>query len=438
MKRVIPVIVVFLVLAILAAAGWWWATQNPTEAAAVLNELGLGDLAPAVTQGLTASGIIEAEEVSITALVGGRVQGIVADEGDEVQKDQVLVRLDDSLIAAQIKQGEAAVGSAQAALAQVQAGARPAQIRQAEATLAQAKAMRDGAKRAWENAVAVRNNPQELDLQINEATTQLEMAGHRVKQAQGNRDAVKAQLDLYKRLADDIGTPDIKAQYLAYSGQHWAAEEAILEAEAARKGAEAGLKLLQSMKANPLTMNAQVDAAKTQYEVAEAQVKQAEAALELLKAGATKEEVDVAKAQVAQAQAALNSLKVQRDQMLLTSPIDGLVTSREVYVGEMATPGLPLLTVANLDTVKLTVYIPENAYGKVKVGQEVAVTVDSFPGETFEGTVVYIANRAEFTPKNVQTKEERVSTVYAIKIRVPNPDHKLKPGMPADAIIMAR
>jgi len=192
------------------------------------------------------------------------------------------------------------------------------------------------------------------------------------------------------------------------------------------------------MKANPLTMNAQVDAARTQYDMAEAQVKQAEAALELLQAGATTEEVAVAQAQVRQAQAAVDGLEVQRDQMVLASPIAGLVTSREVHVGEMAAPGLPLLTVANLDTVKLTVYIPENAYGQVKVGQAVAVTVDSFPGDTFTGAVVYIANQAEFTPKNVQTKEERVSTVYAIKIRVPNPDHKLKPGMPADALIMAR
>ncbi|MBU1878268.1 MAG: biotin/lipoyl-binding protein, partial [Chloroflexi bacterium] len=160
MKRIIPIVVIVLVLGALVAAGWWWASQNPTEAAAVLNELGLGDLAPAVTQGLTASGIIEAEEVSIAALVGGRIQDIAADEGDEVEANQVLVRLDDSLIAAQITQGEAAVASAQAVLAQVQASARPAQVRQAEAALAQAQAARDGAKLAWENAAAVRDNPQ--------------------------------------------------------------------------------------------------------------------------------------------------------------------------------------------------------------------------------------------------------------------------------------
>ncbi len=437
--RIVPVIIVLVLLAACVCGGGWWAAhQNPTEAAAVLNRLGLGDLAPAVTQGLTASGVIEAEEVSITALVGGRIQELAADEGDEVKRGQVLVRLDDSLIAAQIRQGEAAVGTAQAALARVQAGARPEQIRQAAAALTLAQAGRDGAKRAWENAVAVRDNPQELDLRINQASTELERAGHRVKQAEANRNALKAQVDMYERLAETRGTLDVKTQYAVYSSQYWAAEEALLEAEVARKGAEANLKLLQAMKANPLTMNAQVDAAKAQYEVAEAQVKQAEAALELVQAGPAKEDVDVAKAQVTQAQAAVDALKVQRDQMTLTSPLDGLVTSRQVHVGEMAAPGASLLTVANLDIVKLTVYIPENAYGKVKVGQEVAVTVDSFPGETFLGTVIHIASRAEFAPRNVQTKEERTSTVYAIKIRVPNPDHKLKPGMPADALIAAR
>lgn len=437
-KRVIPVVVVLVLLAACVLVGGWWTAQNPTGSAIVLNQLGLGGLAPVVTQGLTASGVIEADAVSITALVGGRIQELTADEGDEVRQGQVLVRLDDSLIATQIRQGEAAVGTAQAALARVQAGARPEQIGQAEAALALAKATRDGAKRAWENGTAMRDNPQELDLRINQATTELERASHRVKQAEAQRNAVKAQLDMYKQLAEDIGRTDIKVQYAVYSSQHWAAEEGILEAEAARQGAESNLKLLQAMKANPLAMNAQVDAAKAQYDVAEAQVKQAEAALALVKAGATKEDVDVAKAQVTQAQSAVDGLKVQRDQMVLASPIDGLVTSRQVHVGEMATPGVPLLTVANLDTVKLTVYIPEDAYGQVEVGQEVAVTVDSFPGETFTGTVIHIASQAEFAPRNVQTKEERSTTVYAIKIHVPNPGHKLKPGMPADALIMAR
>jgi multidrug resistance efflux pump len=90
------------------------------------------------------------------------------------------------------------------------------------------------------------------------------------------------------------------------------------------------------------------------------------------------------------------------------------------------------LTIGQLQEVNLTVYIPETEYGKVKLGDQVSITVDSFPGETFIGNVVYISDQAEFTPRNVQTIEGRKTTVYAVKLSVPNPDLELKPGMPAD------
>jgi multidrug resistance efflux pump len=101
----------------------------------------------------------------------------------------------------------------------------------------------------------------------------------------------------------------------------------------------------------------------------------------------------------------------------------------------MAAAGATLMTIANLDEVTLTIYIPEDEIGKVKVGQTVEVSVDSFPNKVFEGRVSYIASEAEFTPKNVQTKKERVNMVFAVKVKVPNPEHELKPGMPADAVI---
>jgi HlyD family secretion protein len=105
-------------------------------------------------------------------------------------------------------------------------------------------------------------------------------------------------------------------------------------------------------------------------------------------------------------------------------------------VGEIAAPNISLLTIADLDRVTLTIYVPENQIGLVKVGQEVRVKVDSYPERTFDARVVHIASQAEFTPKNVQTQEERVSTVFAVKIEIPNPDGALKPGMPADAEIL--
>jgi HlyD family secretion protein len=117
------------------------------------------------------------------------------------------------------------------------------------------------------------------------------------------------------------------------------------------------------------------------------------------------------------------------------SPISGVVMERNVEAGEVVGAGSNSLIIGELDEVDLTVYIPEDRYGKVQLGQEASVTVDSFPGETFEGSVIRIADEAEFTPQNVQTLDGRKSTVFAILTRIGNPEWKLKPGMPADAVI---
>jgi len=161
----------------------------------------------------------------------------------------------------------------------------------------------------------------------------------------------------------------------------------------------------------------------------------AQAKLIELKAGPTPEEIAVAEAQVALAQASLSGLLAQKDKMMLRSPIEGVVASRSASAGEAALPGATLLTVANLDEVKLTIYVPEDELQRVYLGQEVQVQVDSFPGRVFTGTVSYISQQAEFTPKNVQTEKERVNMVFAVKVRLPNPQYLLKPGMPADAVL---
>jgi len=121
--------------------------------------------------------------------------------------------------------------------------------------------------------------------------------------------------------------------------------------------------------------------------------------------------------------------------MTLTAPTSGMVMKKTVHRGEMAVAGATLMTIASLDEVTLTIYIPEDEIGRVRVGQTVEVSVDSFPGKVFQGRVSYIASEAEFTPKNVQTQKERVNMVFAVKVKIPNPAHELKPGMPADAAI---
>jgi multidrug resistance efflux pump len=159
------------------------------------------------------------------------------------------------------------------------------------------------------------------------------------------------------------------------------------------------------------------------------QVKSAEAAMNQAQAA-----VGQANAALEQAKAASAVLEVQLAKTVLSAPISGTILTRNVEPGEMASPGGTLLVIGELATVNLTVYIPEDRYGEVMLGQQVSISVDSFPGETFTGAVTHIADQAEFTPRNVQSVDGRLTTVYAVEIEVPNPDLKLKPGMPADAV----
>jgi len=114
------------------------------------------------------------------------------------------------------------------------------------------------------------------------------------------------------------------------------------------------------------------------------------------------------------------------------SPIDGVVLERLIEPDELITPGSTALVVAALDALTLKIYVPEDRYGQIALGQSYAVSVDSFPGETFQGTVNYISDRAEFTPRNVQTTDSRKTTVYAVRLELASTGGKLKPGMPAD------
>jgi multidrug resistance efflux pump len=152
----------------------------------------------------------------------------------------------------------------------------------------------------------------------------------------------------------------------------------------------------------------------------------------LLVAGPSREQIAAANAAVAQAEAAIKALDVQADRLVVRAPQEGIILVRNVQVGEVLTPGATAFVIGKLATLQITIYLPESLYGRVKVGQTTRVMVDSYPDVTFAATVVHIADQAEFTPRNVQTVEGRRTTVYAIKLDVPNPDGKLKPGMPAD------
>jgi HlyD family secretion protein len=144
---------------------------------------------------------------------------------------------------------------------------------------------------------------------------------------------------------------------------------------------------------------------------------------------------NVAAAQLKEAEAAARVARVTLEDMRLASPIDAVVTRTHAEVGETVAAGRPVVTLTNLDKPWVRVYVPETVIGRVRLGGVADITVDSFPDRVFKGRVTYIASQAEFTPKNVQTQEERVKLVFAVDVTADNPDGTLKPGMPADVVI---
>lgn len=143
----------------------------------------------------------------------------------------------------------------------------------------------------------------------------------------------------------------------------------------------------------------------------------------------------VAMAQRDQAQATVNLAEQMLSYCWITAPVSGIITHKLVETGELAGPGTGIVTISQMDSVKLTIYITEQELGLVKIGQSADVKIDSYPERAFPGKVIYISPEAEFTPKNIQTRDERVKLVYGVKIEIPNPDLILKASMPADAVI---
>ena len=374
---------------------------------------------------ITASGFIEGEEVMVAPEVSGRITEMLVDRGGVVQAGDVLVRLDDAVLQSQRLEAEAGLAAARANLARVLAGARPEEISAARAALTQAEAQRDGAAQAVINAQNTISNPLSLNAEIDGARTQGRLAEQNVEMAEANLAETELRHNVYAEQGGDVErTWDLQLQ---------ASQAALAQAQAELKGAQQYYYAQLDMRSNPLTLEAKLHGAEMQYDLAEAQVTAAQAALDELEAGPTKEQIAMAEAQVRQAEAAVHLIDAQIAQLALTAPMDGVVTNRSGQAGETSMAGAPLLTIANLDEVTLVIYIPENRIGQVRMGQEVEVRVDSFPERAFMGHVVNIAGEAEFTPRNMQTQEERVNLVFAVKVRLPNPDHALKPGMPADA-----
>jgi len=206
-------------------------------------------------------------------------------------------------------------------------------------------------------------------------------------------------------------------------------KEDILLAEANFKAAEADYRRMKELLASQTITQKQYDDAYARYVGAQQ-------TFEKLQSGLRPEEIAGARERRDYAAAQTDLLKKKLRDCHILAPTRGTVTLRAVEPGELVTMGSNLLRITFLEEVKLTIYVNEQEYGRVRLDQKAEVLIDSYPNKTFEGKVVYLSPNAEFTPKNVQTKDERTKLVFAVKIQVANPDGSLKPGLPADARIL--
>jgi HlyD family secretion protein len=177
------------------------------------------------------------------------------------------------------------------------------------------------------------------------------------------------------------------------------------------------------------------DLAETALKRAQATFEAAEQRYSEAVEGSRKEDIAIARANLKEAHANLGMSRVNLDYTILRAPAAGVITVREAELGEVVVPGTPVVTLADLDHIWLRAYVAETDLGRIRWGQEANVTTDTYPGKQYYGRISFISSNAEFTPKSVQTYKERVTLVYRIKIDVDNPNHELKPGMPADAHI---
>jgi len=385
--RIILIAGAIALVAALPLAGWsWW--RSRLDAGGVLQ----------------ASGRIEVTEVNVSSKVTGRVAALRVDEGTDVTAGQLIAELEGEELEAQLRQAKAALQSAEAKLVQaritleVEPTTIRTQIRQADENL-----------RAAEERLRM--------LKAGFRTQEVEEGRANLRQAQARLELARLTRNRFRDLLADgaIAKQDLDR-----------AESDFQAAEAAVRAASQRLNMLEEgSRAEDIGM-------------AQAERDRAAAALEAARANAAtldlrQQDVRVAEAAVREAQANVRRLETQVAELKVFAPLDATVLTKAVEAGEVVAAGKPLVLLGDLDHPWIKIYVPETQLGKVKLGATARILVDSFPNQPFQGTVSWISDQAEFTPKNVQTAEERVNLVYAVKITIKNAERKLKAGMPADA-----
>jgi HlyD family secretion protein len=388
MKKAIRII---LLLAIIGGGVfWWWRTANAKPA-----------------DRIQVSGNLELTQVDISFKTAGRLIERTVTEGDWVKKGQLLARLDPAQLRHQDVRDKALISSA------------VSNYQQLETSIAFQRATIESdvaARRAELNAAqakldALLNGNRTQDIQqsaaaVNDAKAQLEFAKSDWDRAQvlfKNEDISRQQYDQYRMKVDSL-TAMLRQAEERYS----------LMKEGARKE--------------------DIEGARADVARAQAGVKTAEAnRLELER---KEQELAARKAEIERSRAQEGISESQLDDTAVYAPMDGVVLVKSAEVGEVLAAGTNVMTIGDIDHPWLRAYINETDLGRVKLGQQVNLTTDSFANKTYKGHVSFIASEAEFTPKQIQTKEERVKLVYRIKIDVENSSHELKSNMPVDAEII--
>jgi HlyD family secretion protein len=381
MKSIFRVLILIVLFGVVGGSAYvyWYKSNNKVESSSAIR----------------VSGNIETTITDVSFKIPGRVVERPVDEGYLVEKGQLVAKLDDADLKCDVSMRAAELESAKAYLAELEAGSRPEEIASALAAMNQAAStladMEAGSR------------PQE----ILSAEASASAAAAQKTQAQADFARIR---QLYEtKMTSRENYDAAKATYEVTTQRYRdALERYQLIKEGFRKQ--------------------QIEAARAAYNKAKAQY-------ELVKAGPRKETIDQARAKVKQAEAALQLAETRLGYATLVSPMTGVVLSKNIEPGEYVAPGTPVVTIGDMVNVWLRAYIQESDLGRVKVGQKAKITTDTYQGREFEGRISFISQEAEFTPKNVQTQQERVKLVYRIKIDVKNLKMELKPGMPADAVI---
>jgi membrane fusion protein YbhG len=387
--RPVLILAIAAVLIALSLGGWsWWRGREDSR------------------DTIQASGRIEVTEVNVGSKVTGRLTALLVEEGTDVKTGQLIADLEGLDLEAQLGQARASLQSNEAKLNQARTSLRVeptlvrTQIRQAEETL-----------RAAEERVRL--------LQAGSRAQEIEEGRANLRQNEARLEMAKLTRDRFRGLLADgaVARQDLDR-----------AESDFDAATAAVRATRERLAIL-------------VEGSRTEdIRAAQAERDRAAAALEAARANAAtldlrQQDVRVAEAAVRESQANVRRLESQVDELKVFAPLDATVLTKAVEAGEVVAAGKPLVLLGDLDHPWIKIYVTETELGRVKLGAPARILVDSFPGQTFQGTVSWISDQAEFTPKNIQTKEERVNLVYAVKILIQGAQRKLKAGMPADAVL---